>query len=210
VRKNGRRPPVCARNNAQSRFHSGSPSQCHGDERHHPWDRKRLRQALRRFARNFRALVFQPSDPEPDALLSVAAWIKGTGVTNVRAPVALDVVFSLAVRIGRRGRPHQHGPHFTLEATQGSLSRASGSGSEDWKTRAGSFPSALGRSGRRERMIVSGGLGECALARGGQKHFWPEKQRPSEWLSAGLHIQAIDVSHRCADRGHATAHTSQF
>ena len=96
---------------------------------------------------------------------------------------------------------------FTQAAT---LSRASGSGSEGWKTRAGSFPSALGRSGRRERMIVSGGLGECALARGGQKHFWPEEQRPSEWLSAGLHIQAIDVSHRCADRGHATGHTSQF
>ena len=43
---------------------------------------------------------------------------------------------------------------------------------------SGSFPSALGRSGRRERMIVSGGLGECALARGGQKHFWPENSDP--------------------------------
>jgi hypothetical protein len=64
---------------------------------------------------------------------------------------------------------------FTQAAT---LSRASGSGSEGWKTRAGSFPSALGRSGRRERMIVSGGLGECALARGGQKHFWPEHSDP--------------------------------
>jgi tRNA G46 methylase TrmB len=28
------------------------------------------------FARNFPALVFQPSDPEPDALMSVAAWVK--------------------------------------------------------------------------------------------------------------------------------------
>ena len=42
------------------------------------------------FARNFPALVFQPSDPEPDALLSIAAWVKSTGVTNVRAPIALD------------------------------------------------------------------------------------------------------------------------
>ena len=41
------------------------------------------------FARNFPTLVFQPSDPEPDALLSVAAWVKATRVTNVRA-IALD------------------------------------------------------------------------------------------------------------------------
>ena len=42
------------------------------------------------FARNFPALIFQPSDPEPDALLSVAAWVKATRVTNVRAPILLD------------------------------------------------------------------------------------------------------------------------
>jgi Protein of unknown function (DUF938) len=42
------------------------------------------------FARNFPALIFQPSDPEPDALLSVAAWVKATRVTNVRAPIVLD------------------------------------------------------------------------------------------------------------------------
>ena len=42
------------------------------------------------FARNFPALVFQPSNPEPDALLSVAAWVKATRVTNVRAPIVLD------------------------------------------------------------------------------------------------------------------------
>jgi hypothetical protein len=42
------------------------------------------------FAKNFPALVFQPSDPEPDARLSVAAWVKAMGVTNVRAPIALD------------------------------------------------------------------------------------------------------------------------
>ena len=42
------------------------------------------------FARNLPALVFQPSDPEPDALLSVAAWVEAMRVTNVRAPIALD------------------------------------------------------------------------------------------------------------------------
>jgi Protein of unknown function (DUF938) len=42
------------------------------------------------FASNFPVLVFQPSDPEPDARLSVAAWVKATRVTNVRAPIALD------------------------------------------------------------------------------------------------------------------------
>src|ERR1700722_3966327 len=41
------------------------------------------------------ALVFQPSDPEPDARLSVAAWVKATGVTNVRAPIALDTSHSV-------------------------------------------------------------------------------------------------------------------
>jgi hypothetical protein len=43
------------------------------------------------FARNFPSLVFQPSDREPDALQSIAAWTKATGVTNVRAPMVLDV-----------------------------------------------------------------------------------------------------------------------
>jgi hypothetical protein len=42
------------------------------------------------FARNFPALVFQPSDPDPDALLNAAAWVKATRVTNVRAPIDLD------------------------------------------------------------------------------------------------------------------------
>jgi hypothetical protein len=42
------------------------------------------------FARNLPSLVFQPSDPEPDALLSVAAWIKAAEVTNMRAPIVLD------------------------------------------------------------------------------------------------------------------------
>jgi hypothetical protein len=42
------------------------------------------------FARNLPGLVFQPSDPDPDALRSVAAWVKATGVTNVTAPIALE------------------------------------------------------------------------------------------------------------------------
>jgi len=42
------------------------------------------------FARNFPDLVFQPSDRDPDALRSVAAWVKATCVTNVRAPAVLD------------------------------------------------------------------------------------------------------------------------
>ena len=42
------------------------------------------------FARNFPNLIFQPSDPELDTRLSIAAWVKATGVTNVQAPIALD------------------------------------------------------------------------------------------------------------------------
>jgi hypothetical protein len=41
-------------------------------------------------ARNLPSLVFQPSDPDPDARLRVAAWARAAGVTNVRAPIALD------------------------------------------------------------------------------------------------------------------------
>ena len=47
------------------------------------------------FARNLPSLVFQPSDHEPDALLSVAAWMKAAEVTNVRAPIVLDASRSL-------------------------------------------------------------------------------------------------------------------
>jgi hypothetical protein len=43
------------------------------------------------FARSLPSLIFQPSDREPDALQSVAAWVKATRVTNVRAPMVLDV-----------------------------------------------------------------------------------------------------------------------
>jgi hypothetical protein len=42
------------------------------------------------FAQNLAALTFQPSDPDPNALLSVSAWLTATRVTNVRTPVILD------------------------------------------------------------------------------------------------------------------------
>src|ERR1700728_5034320 len=41
------------------------------------------------FARNLPSLVFQPSDPEPDALLSIATWVKAAKVANVRAPIVV-------------------------------------------------------------------------------------------------------------------------
>jgi hypothetical protein len=47
------------------------------------------------FAKNFPALVFQPSDPDPDALQSTAAWVKVAGVSKVRAPIALDASHSV-------------------------------------------------------------------------------------------------------------------
>jgi uncharacterized protein DUF938 len=43
------------------------------------------------FARNFPSLVFQPSDREPDALQSIAAWVRASQVTNARAPLVLEV-----------------------------------------------------------------------------------------------------------------------
>ena len=42
------------------------------------------------FARNLPSLVFQPSDPEPDALRSISAWVAAADVENVRAPIVLD------------------------------------------------------------------------------------------------------------------------
>jgi tRNA G46 methylase TrmB len=42
------------------------------------------------FAKNLPSPVFQPSDPDADARLSAAAWLKATGVSNVRSPIALD------------------------------------------------------------------------------------------------------------------------
>lgn len=42
------------------------------------------------FAARFPALEWQPSDPDPDALASIAAWTAGARLANVRAPVMID------------------------------------------------------------------------------------------------------------------------
>ncbi len=42
------------------------------------------------FARHLPQLTFQPSDPDEGARASVAAWIEGSGLDNIRAPIALD------------------------------------------------------------------------------------------------------------------------
>lgn len=43
------------------------------------------------FAEALPDLVFQPSDPKPEALDSIAAWVAETGLANVRPPIRLDV-----------------------------------------------------------------------------------------------------------------------
>ncbi|MGD9545288.1 MAG: DUF938 domain-containing protein [Methylocystis sp.] len=43
------------------------------------------------FAEHLPALTFCPSDPSAEARESISAWIAATGLTNVRAPLALDV-----------------------------------------------------------------------------------------------------------------------
>ena len=45
------------------------------------------------FARRFPMLTWQPSDPDPLALSSIAAWQSG-GPTNLRKPLALDAASS--------------------------------------------------------------------------------------------------------------------
>jgi hypothetical protein len=42
------------------------------------------------FAQKFPALLWQPSDPDPAAAASVAAWREETGLDNVAAPLMLD------------------------------------------------------------------------------------------------------------------------
>jgi SAM-dependent methyltransferase len=43
------------------------------------------------FAAALPQLVFQPSDPDPDARASIDAWIASSGLNNVRPALALDV-----------------------------------------------------------------------------------------------------------------------
>ena len=42
------------------------------------------------FARAFPGLLWQPSDPDPAALRSIAAWRAGAGLPNLLPPVPLD------------------------------------------------------------------------------------------------------------------------
>lgn len=42
------------------------------------------------FARALPELVFQPSDPNPEARSSIAAWAAESGLANLRPPLALD------------------------------------------------------------------------------------------------------------------------
>jgi len=43
------------------------------------------------FAERFAGLQFQPSDPDPGARASIAAWIEAMGLRNARKPLGLDV-----------------------------------------------------------------------------------------------------------------------
>jgi len=43
------------------------------------------------FAQAFPALTWQPSDADPDALASIAAWRAEAGLPNLAAPIELDV-----------------------------------------------------------------------------------------------------------------------
>jgi SAM-dependent methyltransferase len=42
------------------------------------------------FAQELPALTFQPSDPSPDALASIAAWTAEAGAPNIRPPLLID------------------------------------------------------------------------------------------------------------------------
>lgn len=42
------------------------------------------------FARALPALTFQPSDPSPQALASIAAWAEESGLPNIRPPLLID------------------------------------------------------------------------------------------------------------------------
>lgn len=44
------------------------------------------------FAQALPCLVFQPSDPSPEALTSIAAWTQSSGAVNVRPPLLLDAM----------------------------------------------------------------------------------------------------------------------
>ncbi len=43
------------------------------------------------FAPRFPGLVWQPTDPDPDGRVSIAAWVEAANVPNLRPPLDLDV-----------------------------------------------------------------------------------------------------------------------
>lgn len=47
------------------------------------------------FARALPDLVFQPSDPQPEALRSIAGWIAQSGAANIRPPLQLDAAVNV-------------------------------------------------------------------------------------------------------------------
>ncbi len=87
----------------QSRFHSRYSSRCPADDGRHSQNRKRLGRARRPFFEKFPNLVFQPSDREPDALQSVAAWVKATRASNSKS--ALSPAGQRTSSTSHRGRP---------------------------------------------------------------------------------------------------------
>jgi hypothetical protein len=47
------------------------------------------------FAEHFPQLIFQPTDPNPEALLSITAWTRAAGPPNILPPLQLDVSATL-------------------------------------------------------------------------------------------------------------------
>ena len=66
------------------------------------------------FARRFPHLCWQPSDPDPEALSSIAAW-QAEGPSNLRTPMLSQCLRpGMASRSSGRDPLHQHGPYFSL------------------------------------------------------------------------------------------------
>ena len=52
------------------------------------------------FAQALPALDFQPSDPSPEAVASIAAWIEASGARTIRAPFLLDAMAATWPELG--------------------------------------------------------------------------------------------------------------
>ena len=68
------------------------------------------------FARALPALIWQPSDADPDLRRSVALWIEHEGLSNVRDPLPLDVR-ELVQRTLDELRANHPGRELSLDAT---------------------------------------------------------------------------------------------